>query len=50
MPFSSEALKVGLVPPDNLSDSELRDWINKNCDPDKMGFDGTESDPDSNGD
>jgi hypothetical protein len=40
--FSSEAIKKGLIPPDDLTYQELRNWINENCDPDEMGFDGEE--------
>lgn len=42
MPFSSETLKVGLVPPDNATQQEIDDFRNS-VDPDSMGFDGQEA-------
>ena len=42
MPFSSEALKAGLVPPDNATQQEIDNFRNS-IDPDSMGFDGQEA-------
>ena len=39
--WSSEAHKIGLVPPENLTPEEL-DEFRKSVDADKMGFDGVE--------
>ena len=41
MPFSSEALKAVLTPPDNATQQEIDDFRNS-VDPDSMGFDGQE--------
>lgn len=41
MQFSSEALKVGLVPPENATQQEIDNFRNS-IDPDSMGFDGQE--------
>jgi len=39
--YSSEALKVGLKPPENATPEELKAFRNS-VDPDAMGFDGVE--------
>ena len=41
MLFSSEALKAGLIPPENATQQEINDFRNS-VDPDSMGFDGQE--------
>ena len=40
--FSSEALKIGLKPPENATEAELSAFRNS-VDPDSMGFDGAEA-------
>jgi hypothetical protein len=40
--FSSEALKVGLKPPENATKGEI-DTFRNSVDPDEMGFDGQEA-------
>ena len=41
MLFSSEALKAGLIPPENATQQEIDDFRNS-VDPDSMGLDGQE--------
>ena len=44
MPFSSEAIKKGILPPkpvEEMTPEELKQWRNS-LDPDAMGFDGAE--------
>jgi hypothetical protein len=44
MPWSSEAHKMGIVPPkppEEMTPEELKEWRNS-LDPDMMGFDGAE--------
>ena len=41
MLFSSEALKAGLIPPENATQQEIDNFRNS-IDPDSMGFDGQE--------
>ena len=38
MSHSSEAIKLGLIPPPSLTSNALRLWINENLDPDEMGY------------
>lgn len=42
MPFSSEALRAGLAPPDNATQQEIDNFRNS-VDPDSIGFDGQEA-------
>lgn len=42
MPFSSEALRAGLAPPDNATQQEIDNFRNS-VDLDSMGFDGQEA-------
>lgn len=39
--FSSEALKNGIVPSENISEEEFQKW-REELNPDTMGFDGKE--------